>query len=280
MSKIYYVDSENVGDSWVDLACESKDSQFLIFYTGHSPRIDYDHLVRIIDVKDKLKFIRCNEGNNALDFQLVSFLGYRLHSDLMADLPNESVIVSNDTGFDAVIDFWTERGMRIERLATNLPHASETKEEQPVSSDDVANHQIVDLNAKVQGVGRKELCTITNCLGAENTSYIHLAFVHFYGNKKGEAIYKTVKAEKFIAPAVNWKKETKMKRFCDLIFAYCNPANTPVPEDLSAFLCSVVNSSDDKKSMKKKMEKKYGSKIAPVNKILSPFYKAITKITE
>ena len=43
MEKIYYIDSENVGDSWIELLDEltQLDSRLIVFYTKHSPRMTY-----------------------------------------------------------------------------------------------------------------------------------------------------------------------------------------------------------------------------------------------
>ena len=53
MSKTYYVDSENVGENWIDLLNEEEESDFLIFYTSHSPRIDYEHAINLMNAKKK-----------------------------------------------------------------------------------------------------------------------------------------------------------------------------------------------------------------------------------
>ncbi len=276
MAKTYYVDSENVGDCWIDLMNNEDDSNFLVFYTERSPRIDYGHAISLMNVEKKPEFIHCYEGNNALDFQLVSYLGYLLH----LEEPEEVIIVSNDTGFDAAVNFWVERGVNIKRLATNCVQAEKESEisEEPVSSDDIANHQIVDVNAKLHGVEKKDLYTVINCMGASNTSDIHLVFVHLFGRKKGEEIYKHMKAEKFHAPSVAWKRSTKVKKFVELIVKYCNTAKVSVPSDVVSFLCSAITSSDGKKSMQKKMNEHYGNNAAPVHQLFQPFYKVIAKI--
>ncbi len=266
MSKTYLVDSENVGESWIDLMGDEDDT-FLIFYTGRSPRIDYEHAISLMNANKKPEFIHCYEGNNALDFQLVSYLGYLLRSEE----DSEMVIVSNDTGFDAVISFWNERGKDIKRLAANFTE----NESVPVSSGDSAAHRTADVTEKLCGVERKELYTVINCFGVPNSSYIHNAYVHIYGSKKGEQIYKHLKTEKFAAPPVPWKRETKVKKFCELIFKYFDVS---VPSDIYAFLCTSVASGDDKGSMQKKMTKKYGDKAADLHKILKPFYSSIAKI--
>lgn len=273
MSKTYLVDSENVGESWIDLLKE--DGKFLIFYTGHSPRIDYEHAISLMNAENKPEFIHCFEGNNALDFQLVSYLGYLLRSEEVGEM----IIVSNNTGFDAVVNFWNERGLDIKRLATNFIEPKEPEiEEISVSSEEIATPQIVEVTAKLHGVERKELYTVINCLGVSNSSYIHLAYIHFYGNKKGKQIYDHMKKEKFAAPPVPWKRETKVKKFCELIFQYCNNSKVAIPSDIYAFLCTTVTANDDKESMQKKITKKYGDEAAHLHKILKPFYKSIAKI--
>lgn len=106
METIYFIDSENVGDSWIELLdkAENEKDRFLVFYTGHSPRIAYPQAIQLLNAVCKPEFIECHEGNNGLDFQLVSYLGYELH----ADCTKEMIIVSNDTGFDAAV-FFLER---------------------------------------------------------------------------------------------------------------------------------------------------------------------------
>ncbi|MBQ7266366.1 MAG: hypothetical protein IJS61_09740 [Firmicutes bacterium] len=274
MSKTYLVDSENVGESWIDLLGDDE-SQFLIFYTEHSPRIDYEHVVRLINSKNEIEFIHCYKGNNALDFQSVSYLGYLLCSKKTGEM----IIVSNDTGFDAVVNFWKEQGLDVKRLATNFIELKDIEiEEEPVSSDELAILQTVEVNAELQGVDRKELYTIVNCLGTSNPSYIHLALTHFYGNVKGREIYKHMKMESFNAPATNWKSTTKLKKFCELIFQYCNSRNISVPSDIYAFFSVLVEADDDKSTIHSKLNQRYGNQATELHKILKPFYKAIVKI--
>lgn len=100
MGKIYLVDSENVGDIWVPLLVSSQeDDEVLVFYTTKSPHMNYENVRMLKETEKEADFIKCFEGSNALDFQLVSELGYRLSQNAT----REYVIVSNDTGFDAAV---------------------------------------------------------------------------------------------------------------------------------------------------------------------------------
>ena len=256
MSKIYFVDSENVGDAWIDLLLADPNGTFLIFYTSHSPRIDYEHAIALMNAKNKPKFIRCYEGSNALDFQLVSYLGYQLRSKNT----DEMVIVSNDTGFDAVVHFWSEQNRAITRLtSSNIPTPEIKTEPTPVSEEKATPSSSVDTDTEqtVSGVDLKELYTIINCVSSKESSYIHLAYVHFYGIKKGEDLYKYMRQEKFAAPSVSWKKETRFKKFCELIFKYCNTTDTEIPSDFIAYLYTNLTRTDDKKSLNRKLQTQY-----------------------
>ena len=106
---IYYIDSENVGDSWIELfdTLDPTTCRVLVFlYQAFAT-----HGLRAGDSADERRrqagiFGMSRRQSNGLDFQLVSYLGYELH----ADCSKEMVIVSKDTGFDAVVHFGRSAG--------------------------------------------------------------------------------------------------------------------------------------------------------------------------
>lgn len=273
MATIYFIDSENVGDSWIDLLGEP-DSRFLVFYTGHSPRIAYPQAIQLLNAASRPEFVECYEGNNGLDFQLVSYLGY----ELRADSTNEMIIVSKDTGFDAVVRFWKDRGMNVRRAhgsAASIAHAQEVKA--PVSDDECVTRSLsVEGTDTISGVDRDELYTIINCIGLDDSSFIHLALVHFYGNKNGDNIYKRLKKEKFAAPPVRWDRDTRMRTLIELIIKYGNTSGISIPNTLPAFI--INNTVDDKKTMANKLNKSFGASGPKLHKMFKPFYKTLAKI--
>ena len=132
MGKIYLVDSENVGDIWVPLLVSSQeDDEVLVFYTTKSPHMNYENVRMLKETEKEADFIKCFEGSNALDFQLVSELGYRLSQN--AD--REYVIVSNDTGFDAAVRYWSARKMPVSRLSGKECHRMLTEKKQRVAKE-------------------------------------------------------------------------------------------------------------------------------------------------
>ena len=71
MKTIYFIDSENVGDSWVSLVTASSPyDEILVFYTLKSPHMNYRSLRLLKESSREVTFIECCEGSNALDFQL------------------------------------------------------------------------------------------------------------------------------------------------------------------------------------------------------------------
>lgn len=113
MTVQYLIDSENVGDFWIPLLdLPGEKMELVVFYTRNSPHMSYDSLIKLKESDRKVTFIKCYEGTNALDFQLVSELGYRI-------CDNEDgrfVIVTNDTGFDAAVKYWRRRKKTVKRI--------------------------------------------------------------------------------------------------------------------------------------------------------------------
>lgn len=111
---IYLIDTENVGSAWKALLERmNRQDQLLLFYTENSPGISYADLQLLLNSGRTFEFIPCHTGKNGLDFQLISYLGY-LQSKIAK---NRLVVVSDDTGYDPALQFWTDKGFLAERLS-------------------------------------------------------------------------------------------------------------------------------------------------------------------
>lgn len=118
MKQYFLVDSENVNDNWLmlfDLAAPTDD--IIVFYTSRSPHMSYASVIRLLKEQRKIAFEECFEGNNGLDFQLVSYLGYLISENKGKDA--EFIIMSNDTGFDACIKYWKTKNISVKRINVN-----------------------------------------------------------------------------------------------------------------------------------------------------------------
>lgn len=114
MRRTYLIDSENINDVWVELLQVLEDGdEILVFYTDKSAHMGYDRIVCLMEQKrGAVHWIKCFEGQNALDFQLVTELG----SCLSQNGSREYIIVSNDTGYDAVVRYWQQKGCSVRRI--------------------------------------------------------------------------------------------------------------------------------------------------------------------
>lgn len=114
MKRTYLIDSENINDVWVELLhCLDEKDEILVFYTDKSSHMSYDRIIRLLEQKrGTVRWLKCFEGQNALDFQLVTELG----SQINQEPKREYIIVSNDTGYDAVVRYWQQREYRVRRM--------------------------------------------------------------------------------------------------------------------------------------------------------------------
>lgn len=113
--RFYLVDTENQGCSALKKILKAPDiaRKFLLFYTNYSQHLDFQTVRLIAEQAASMEFIECRYGiKNALDFQLISYLGFLIHQYPEAAF----TIVSNDGGFDPAISFWKDRHVKVSRL--------------------------------------------------------------------------------------------------------------------------------------------------------------------
>lgn len=141
LSRYVFVDSENVGSSWIDMLEKSgearreveaknpvfafmsrngvEESLYIVFYTDKSPNVTYEDLIRYAKYKDITVMIKCFTGEkaaSALDFQLVSVAGF-----LMQKYPDAKYdILSKDKGYDPMVKFWISAGYDINRIEPEI----------------------------------------------------------------------------------------------------------------------------------------------------------------
>ncbi|MCR5404398.1 MAG: hypothetical protein K6E91_11360 [Butyrivibrio sp.] len=139
MSTKYFIDSENVGDNWVSLLdTVSAEDEILVFYTANSPHMNYKNLIALKNSAQSVTFIECFEGSNALDFQLCTELGFQVND--IGD--SEFIIVTNDTGYDAVVKYWNKRNVPVKRItgkACVKGHQITNKKEKTASEEEVTS---------------------------------------------------------------------------------------------------------------------------------------------
>lgn len=184
----YLVDSENVGSVWLELLPDlDKKDRIIIFYTENSPHFAVDSARLITEYKScDITWKKCFTGNNALDFQLVSQLGY-----LLCKSPKDAyVILSNDTGYDAAVKFWQQEGMKVSRMRGDFGR-------QPERQTDVSPKRLPgkERTAETGGTVEKDRLPVDCVLGLcksisiHKLSKIHEALVALLGAENGREVY-------------------------------------------------------------------------------------------
>lgn len=113
---LYLVDYENVHDTGLKGIDSLKNSdKTIVFYSKNIKNIPFDLHVEIINSEAKSEYIKTGKtAKNYLDFQLSSYLGYCIGKGYN----DKIIIVSKDTGYDAVVDLWKERKVNIKRVSS------------------------------------------------------------------------------------------------------------------------------------------------------------------
>lgn len=105
MANMYLVDYENVGDVAMNGANKLVPGERLVtFFSKNAKALSFELWNELTECKGikEMKMVEI-PGKNALDFQLSSHLGYAI-----CKYPHfeNFVIISKDTGFQTLIEFW------------------------------------------------------------------------------------------------------------------------------------------------------------------------------
>ncbi len=235
MKTYYLIDYENVGCEGLS-GCErlSKTDFIHLFYTDNSRKIDLD----IINNHGEAKLIthKVPTGKQSADIHLSSYLGYLLGTECAAleyaaqedtdeKYTNEKhtneehtnqnhidwdyttrekykfVIISKDTGFDHIIQFWRdEKKAEISRREKISGKQSAQKIIDIDTSAKKSQQVRQQIASTLHNAGMsKEVVNYVSCLIEQNAGEekrkqeIHNAVVSKYGNEKGREIYRSIK---------------------------------------------------------------------------------------
>lgn len=113
----YLIDYENVkvgGLYGLDLLPEN--NVVCIFFSENQNKMTVDEIENLKKTKAKIVTFKVDvKGRNALDFQLVSYLGYLIAEHLRHGYAVSYHIVTADKGFDNVVNMWRKFNIRIDR---------------------------------------------------------------------------------------------------------------------------------------------------------------------
>lgn len=222
--KIYLVDTENVNDIWVNLLdrLEAED-RIVVFYTNNSPHMCVDKVVKLMNWKRKcITWIKCFEGNNALDFQLVTQLGAMIAKNPQ----NEYWIVSSDNGFEAVVKYWQKNNVHVNRIKGSECKIPDVTLDSPLGF--LENQKEIDC-----------VLELSKSISVKKLSALHVALSRIFGPEVGKRIYRSIKEHQEIYPIFSSNyladKKERVEQYLKLIFHLNGIDDTQLDEVLQIY---------------------------------------------
>lgn len=177
---IYLIDFENVhSDGLKGIELLDQKEKCYIFYSEHAGVLTFNMHKRITESKADIFYVEAQVGmKNALDFQLVSYLGY-----MIREAPDEDYcVISNDKAFELVGRFWQDKSVNV-FSAVSLEQAKKSGDYNKLHSE--LEKLIPD---------REECEFVEKCINELSTkSGINNRIVKKYGTTRAGEIYKLIK---------------------------------------------------------------------------------------
>ena len=177
---IYLIDFENVhSDGLKGIEQLAENDICYVFYSEHAGVLTFNIHKKIIESRAKIYYVEAQVGmKNALDFQLVSYLGYMIRENQEASY----CVISNDRAFALVADFWKNKGVDV-ASAVSLAAAVRLKENEKIAS------RLASLLSD-----KKEREFVAKCIEELSTKQgINNRIAKKYGTTRAGEIYKLIK---------------------------------------------------------------------------------------
>ena len=139
MKSFYLIDFENIGISGIENALHfASDSTVVLFSTKNTAKINIGVLSAFNTVN--LKVYDVAEGSQSVDKHLLSYLGFLIGRE---GASAKYVVISKDTGYDKIIQFWkSELHVNITRMDMLKADPKNPRAEAGNNSQNKREHQI------------------------------------------------------------------------------------------------------------------------------------------
>lgn len=176
----YLVDYENVhGEGLKGIDSLTETDEVIIFYSENADTMTFGLHRQINESAARIIFIKIESGTkNALDFQLVSYLGYMLSGHTK----DNYYIVTKDNGYQAVVKFWSRQKVHISLIADLSKRTIEEEKNELRRALSSALTDPKQINLVISYVEKYK-----TKLGLNN------ALVKEFESKKGGELYKLLK---------------------------------------------------------------------------------------
>lgn len=260
--KYYLIDTENVGDRWIDFIGKLKEEEILVvFYTkNHSKLLEETYLKQRYN--RQICWVECVAGTNALDYQLEGVLSYLIATNEDAVYS----IYSNDHDYKDAIDFWRQRDVEIDRIgyASNRSPAVLSASKNRVSylpdTDDMTEQQL--------------LIEIAKAMPTSNLNGWYHALVTLMGQETGKRYYEQIKGDEDKKAVLSgYLLEDAGDRKLHLIRLLFQQNHLQVSRAEEAYKIINVHNRKNLKAIKADFDKHFGNKTgeqAKYYKVLKP----------
>lgn len=152
----YFIDTENVNSDYLnDINDLDKSDNIYFFYSQKSHKISYKLLEKVREAKCKFFFIESTvTAPNALDFELIAFLGIKIGSYKKKINKHTYIIVSNDKGYESSINYMKSKEINILRRNQLFTNKEENK---TVSTKEQENKTVSTKELENKTISTKEL---------------------------------------------------------------------------------------------------------------------------
>ncbi|MBQ1826878.1 MAG: hypothetical protein II126_02800 [Erysipelotrichaceae bacterium] len=216
----YLIDSENVGSTWESLLKRDEKFDLFIFVTENAKSMNFSLLRELTnDSRHRLEIIDSKTGKNNLDFHLSSYLGYLIGKNRYSSY----MIVSQDTGYDNIIEYWKQQGYDVSRTNTKPETARRTRgrvlsrtqieknakqpasrrrtTRKPAAQMENAPAERALLNGLLTSYSDNDIQEIKKVLDSipaekrNDRNHIYNALIHRFKKEKGLAVYTLIKKQ-------------------------------------------------------------------------------------
>lgn len=270
----YLIDTENVGDRWIDLLDKvGKKEKLIVFYTCYHSKKMEEYLVRHVN-NPHIMWIECVIGNNALDYQLIGVLSYLIAKHSGATF----YIYSNDKGYRGIVEHWRACGIRIKQKEFEEFSKKKEKEKNKKTKDKRNRDKNKKKNEKQNEGGmdffdlyckgvdlsfedKQLIREIARSVSVKNLYSWHNVLIMLLGQDKGLGLYSILKDNtEFRDILSTYLKEDEYRQAIRLISLILkkNGLNSAGAEDV--FEIIKTHSCKDRSDMKLAFDDKFGKK--------------------
>lgn len=147
------IDSENVGSTWISLLNKDERFELFICVTENAKSLNFSLLKELTDEhRYKINIIECKPGKNSLDFYLSSYLGYLIGKGRHSSY----TVVSQDTGYDGVIEYWQSEGIDVKRINTKPEKEKKTVRSRKKTEEKKEAPEAKNPNSEIRVIKKDE----------------------------------------------------------------------------------------------------------------------------